>query len=107
MKVSDSIKEIFFDILSTKLTNNYLIILNLEWQNIVGQNLALTSYPIKIKLIETSYYLLEIAVQSNIIGLQLHYEEQILLDKINFYLGLHNIINKIKIVNRPDLWQFI
>ncbi|MFO1130265.1 MAG: hypothetical protein U1E31_02700 [Rickettsiales bacterium] len=104
-KISDSIKEVFFNIPLKKSYNYYLIKLNLEWKNIVKLDYYLFSYPIKIiNILNTDKCLIEIAVKSNIIGMQLYFNELEILNQINLILGFNNFINKIKISNRPDLW---
>lgn len=76
-----------------------LVQLTLNWNEIVGNELAKISFPLKIRVskdAEENKNILEINVKEKDY-LEVQYKKQILIEKINLYFGF-NLVKVIKII---------
>lgn len=105
MRSFRSMPSIVSDALSSLLReDNYNVAkLVFNWKDIIGENAASFTKPIKISLdFKTQKKTLFIGVSNNSFGTELHYMKAGIVEKINFFCGA-NTVEDIKVVLRPSI----
>lgn len=105
MRSFRAMPSIVSDALSSLLRENdyHVAKLVFNWKDIIGENVASFTQPLKISLdFKTKKKTLFIGVSNNSFGTELYYMKAGIVEKINFFCG-DNTVEDIKVILRPSV----